>query len=264
MNPLPLPPRIAALIQGKAYELDAAGMSGAAVLCFEDMVLKIEPVSEEACREHAMLRYLQGRLPVPHILAAETENGRSYLLMTRLPGEMACARTLLQDPAALVALLAEGLQMLWHVDVSACPHSAMLTEKLRLAEARVTAGLCDMENVEPGTYGPGGFQSPAALLAWLKANRPAETPSLSHGDYCLPNVFVQDGRLSGFLDWGRGGLADPYQDIALCYRSLHHNFSGHYGSAPVPGFSPELLFDALGIAPDWEKIRYYILLDELF
>ena len=27
---------------------------------------------------------------------------------------------------------------------------------------------------------------------------------------------------------------------------------------------PELLFEALEIEPDWERIRYYILLDELF
>ena len=26
----------------------------------------------------------------------------------------------------------------------------------------------------------------------------------------------------------------------------------------------ELFFDLLGIKPDWEKIKYYILLDELF
>lgn len=30
------------------------------------------------------------------------------------------------------------------------------------------------------------------------------------------------------------------------------------------GFNPELFFEALGIEPDWKKIRYYILLDELF
>ena len=62
----------------------------------------------------------------------------------------------------------------------------------------------------------------------------------------------------------RCGIADKWQDIALCYRSLLHNFSGKYGGKVYEGFSPELLFEKLGIEPDWEKIRYYILLDELF
>ena len=56
-------------------------------------------------------------------------------------------------------------------------------------------------------------------------------------------------------------------DIALCYRSLSHNYSGRYKPIPkdtVSDYDDMLLFRELGIAPDWEKIRYYILLDELF
>lgn len=258
------PPGIASIIGKEAAAPDTVGMSGAKVLCFQDMVLKIEPVSEESDAEHAMLRFLAGKLPVPRILAQERANGMNYLLMTRLPGEMACSKALLADPKGLAALLAEGLRMLARVDISECPQSAMLDEKLRLAAMRVRDGLCGTEDVEPGTYGPGGFFGPAELLAWLCANRPEETPAFTHGDYCLPNVFIENGRISGFLDLGRSGVADPYQDIALCYRSLHHNFNGYYGGKPVPGFHPDMLFDALSIKPDWDKIRYYILLDELF
>lgn len=29
-------------------------------------------------------------------------------------------------------------------------------------------------------------------------------------------------------------------------------------------FKPEMLFEKLGLEPDWEKINYYLLLDELF
>ena len=88
-------------------------------------------------------------------------------------------------------------------------------------------------------------------------------PALSHGDFCLPNVFFNDGAVSGYLDLGFCAVADRYQDIALCYRSLSHNADGSYG--PVyPNVRPEKLFDALQVKPDWEKIRYYILLDELF
>ena len=101
------------------------------------------------------------------------------------------------------------------------------------------------------------------LLEWLKNHKPAEDPVLSHGDFCLPNIFLDGDEVSGFIDLGRSGIADPYQDIALCYRSLCHNFDGTYGRA-YPGFDPMMLFRELGIDPDWEKIRYYRLLDELF
>lgn len=103
-----------------------------------------------------------------------------------------------------------------------------------------------------------------ALLSWLEANRPEEELVLSHGDFCLPNIFLEKEKLSGFIDLGRMGLADKWQDIALCYRSLKHNFEGYYGGKVYEGFDPDILFEALGIEPDWQKLNYYILLDELF
>lgn len=55
-------------------------------------------------------------------------------------------------------------------------------------------------------------------------------------------------------------MTDRYQDIALCCRSLRHN-PEEISSCP---FDEDLFFHELGVARDAEKIRYYILLDELF
>lgn len=255
-----LPPAIEALVQGRPYIQDTIGMSGATILCYSDMVLKIQPQSTEAHRELAAMAWLSGKLPVPKILHAEVAEGVSYLLMSRLPGTMVCDASVMGQPRQAAACLAQGLKLLWQVDTAGCPAPNILDDKLREAECRVAKGLCSTQDAEPGTYGPRGFSSPAALLAWLKENRPQETPVFSHGDYCLPNIFVENRRISGFLDLGRSGISDPYQDIALCYRSLLHN----YQEQPHPEFRPELLFEALELEPDWARIRYYILLDELF
>ena len=80
----------------------------------------------------------------------------------------------------------------------------------------------------------------------------------------LPNIFGRGSQVTGFLDLGHCGIADPYQDLALCFRSLKHNLEGNYGGPIRSNGNPRLLFEKLGIEPDWEKIRYYILLDELF
>lgn len=154
--------------------------------------------------------------------------------------------------------------MLQKVGIPDCPRRSTLDEKLRQAEIRVRNGLCGMEDTEPGTYGPGGFQNPAALLQWLKAHRPEERLVFSHGDCCLPNIFLHKGGISGFIDLGRSGIADEYQDIALCYRSLLHNFGGRFGREKRKDFNAGALFRELEMCPDWEKLRYYILLDELF
>jgi aminoglycoside phosphotransferase len=47
---------------------------------------------------------------------------------------------------------------------------------------------------------------------------------LVHGDYCLPNVLVKDGALSGLVDVGGAGLGDPRQDLAAGVWTLQYNF----------------------------------------
>lgn len=259
-----LPENILRLTEEQAYTMDRTGMSGASIRLYKDRVLKIQPLGPEAENETAMLAYLQGKLPVPKITIQETEEGMSYLLMDRCRGRMACHPACLEDPAALCALLAAGLRALWGVDISRCPCDQRLDQKLEAARYNVENGLVDMDNVEPGTFGKKGFRDPAALLEWLYAHRPAEEPVLSHGDFCLPNLFVEEGRVTGYIDLGRAGIGDRWCDIALCWRSLHHNYVDWCRKTGAAAPDEKLLFQALGMEPDWEKIRYYILLDELF
>jgi len=260
---LMLPSHLQTRLKGKPYTRNTTGLSGAGVLVFDDCVLKLAPDRDDARREAAMMDWLQGRLPVPRVLDHTVENGTSFLLMTRLPGVMSCDPAYMTRPDRLLPLLAEGLKTLWRVDTRDCPGRFSLDDRLLLAEDNVRHGRCETENVEPDTYGSDGFRDPEDLLRWLKEHRPPLDPVLSHGDFCLPNLFFQEDRVSGYLDLGFCAVADRYQDIALCYRSLLHNADGTYG-AFYPGIDADKLFALLQIKPDWEKIRYYRLLDELF
>ncbi len=258
-----LPESIGRFVADSTYSIDTVGMSDSEVLCFENMVLKIEKRSIQTEAEAAMMKWLQGRIPVPELLVHENVGDKSFLLMSRISGKMLCDEEIVTDAHRVVALAAEALQMFWNVDITDAPALITLEEKLQLAEMRVAAGLCDTEDAEPDTYGPNGFISPEKLLQWLIENKPEERLVLSHGDFCLPNIFVKDGKVNGFIDLGRCGVSDRYQDIALCWRSLKHNYDGRYGMR-LDDFDPDVLFDVLGVKPDRELLRYYILLDELF
>ncbi len=264
MSQLQVPLSIKKWIEHKPFKLDDIGMSGNQVLIFEDMVLKIEDSSERIQKHVQVLRWLEGKLSVPQVLEFEEENGKSYLLMSKMEGEMSCDTYYLERPEVLVKALAEGLQMLWKVDVRECPQVRDLDTLLAEARAQIENGLVDLDNVEPSTFGDGGFESPRHLLEWLENHRPRFEPTFSHGDYCLPNVFLKNGQVSGFIDLDRAGICDKWNDIAICYRSLKHNFDGTYGGKVYENFNPDMLFEALGIEPDWEKIKFFILLDELF
>ena len=264
MKEIMLPKQIEELISGKPYALSDIGMSGSQVLMFEDMVLKIEQRSNYVEKQVRIMRWLEGKLPAPKVLAFEIMEEKSFLLMSRMYGDMACSEYYLEHPKVLLKALAEALQMLWALDVSDCPNIRDLDAELAEGKYRVENGLVDVEDAEPTTFTEGGFESPAHLLQWLEENRPAQEPVFSHGDFCLPNMLLVDGKVSGFIDLGDAGVGDKWRDIALCYRSLKHNFDGTFGGKVYEDFNPDMLFEALGIEPNWEKLNYYILLDELF
>lgn len=262
-----IPEKICRLIGDEKYETDKIGMSESSVLMYENKILKVQEYNEEAANEYRMLQYLHEKLPVPQVYAHEISDGKSYLLMSKCPGEMSCSHEYMRNPSVLCKLLANGLKRLWSIDISACPSDQRLSHKLVQAEYNIENGLVDLDNVEPDTFGENGFRNPAELLQWLYDNKPEEELVFSHGDYCLPNIFGIHDEVTGYIDLGKTGISDKWCDIALCYRSLSHNYSGKYNcdaDHTYPDYDELLLFRELDIKPDWEKIRYYILLDELF
>lgn len=263
VNAMNIPASIKRKIGFRKGNLDGIGRSGAQVLMFDDMVLKIQPDSNMAGNEHQMMRWLQGRLPVPQLLEEAHVDGYWYLLMSRMDGKYLCDEGILDDQHRLAALAADGLKKLWAIDVSDCPANRTLDQKFCEIEAGLRGGWITKEQAgQPDTYGPGGFESPAALFDWLVRHRPEEELVLSHGDYCMPNLFADDNGLTGFIDLGLAGVADKWVDIDKGLWSMWANSTGQFGGRQRE-FDRKLLFDALGMEPDEDKLRYYGLLDEL-
>ena len=259
-----IPTNIRKIIESESCAVDNIGMSDSSVYLFSDKVLKVQSANEESENEYMMMKWLKEKLLIPDVIAYEKESDKSYLLMSRISGAMACDDCYMDNPELLIDLLSKAMHMLWEVDITDCPSRINLDKKLEMATYNVEHNLVDMENVQPDTFGEGGFKNPKELLSWLIDNRPQEEPVLSHGDFCLPNIFFSENKVSGFIDLGKMCVADKYQDIALCYRSLTNNLDGGYGGKVRKKLDVNKFFNKLGIVPDWDKIRYYILLDELF
>ena len=157
------PDRIAGFVAGKTYTENLTGMSGSRVLMYDEYVLKIEKTRHEDLETIAVMRWLEGRIPVPVIAVYAEEDGFSYTLMSRVQGRMACDEHYLERPDELTTLLAEALHMLWSVDTAGCPRERSIDVELAEAKYRVERHLVDMDNVEPETFGPGGFRDPEEL-----------------------------------------------------------------------------------------------------
>ena len=151
-----------------------------------------------------------------------------------------------------------GFATLHATNISACPFDQSRRVRVAAAEARVRAGLVREDDFDDARQG----RTAMDLYAELVGRSPAsEDRTFTHGDYCLPNVvLMEDGaggfRVSGFVDCGNAGIADRYQDLALCARSVADNFGDEWVRP---------LFARYGLdSVDQDKLAYYQLLDEFF
>ena len=259
-----LPEDLYDLVAGMPYETDDIGRSESTVLRLSDRVLKIEAHKPETDESVRMIRWMESRVPVPKVLYYGVEDGKSYLLMKRIPGHMACDEKQMQNREELHKLLSEALQLLWQTDIADCPRVRTLEEDLRKARERVEQGLVDRESFRPMGFADESFDSPEALLQWLESHVPDFDPVLCHGDLCLPNVLMEEGRVTGFIDLGAAAVYDRCSDIADCYWSLRANYHGWFGTKPQPDYDPEDFFRALPDDVDREKVRFFLLLGCLY
>ena len=262
-NTIQLPASIEAVLGRQDGEMDELGKSKARVMLFEDYVLKIRPAEDRDTADVKILRWLSGKAPVPQVAAHEVRDGLDWLLMTRIQGKELCKPDVMSDPVLLLDCMAEALHILWSIPAADCPFERTVADRLSHAETAILSGSFDPSDCEPETFGPGGFENPEALLNWLKSNVPEQDRVVTHGDFCLPNLFTDGTKFTGFIDVGNAGTDDCWMDLALGWRSLKHNSDGHYGKI-YPDIHPDDLFRAAGVPKNEEKLRYYILLDELF
>ena len=254
--PPDLPPAWRSRLSAYTPNRQTIGESGAAVYWLdggtEPLFLKCEPAGSlsELPGEAERLRWLAAQgIPCPVVLDATRHGNMEFMLMTAVPGRDTASLPELA-PERIVVLVADALRALHALDSTTCPFDHRAGRRMADARARLDAGLVDSANYESGA-------EPEALFAELLAARPAqENLVVTHGDACFPNFMVADGRFTGFIDCGRLGVADRYQDLALACRSLRRNF----GPAPEAAF-----FRRYGIAePDEAKLAFYRLLDEFF
>jgi Ser/Thr protein kinase RdoA (MazF antagonist) len=103
------------------------------------------------------------------------------------------------------------------------------------------------------------------IVEWLIKNRPSEPKRLAicHGDFHPYNILIQDGKITGVLDWGSTLIADPAMDIANTIKLItifpkYFPLGPEYESVDRNNFS-RLYLDAYRskIPLDNRKVDYY-------
>jgi aminoglycoside 3'-phosphotransferase-2 len=172
--------------------------------------------------------------------------------MTELVGQQA-AGTLIDDPVYdTVAAIAAGCQRLHAADATGFPFVEDVSTLLEQAKNRIERGLVDTADFDDERLG----RTADDLFEELCRVAPGACDVvLTHGDLGLPNIILRQNDGVGFVDVGRAAVSDRWRDLALCLRSIEHDWGREWADEYLRLY---------GVARDEGRVHFYTLLDEFF
>jgi kanamycin kinase len=188
---------------------------------FDDRFVKWNPRTTgiDLDRERVRLEWIASRHPAPRVIASGADETAQWLVTAALPGDCAVGDTWRARRPEAIRAIAAGLRVIHAIPIDDFPPDWT---------AEVWAGR------RPESLGP-----PPTT----------DDPVVVHGDACAPNTLISlAGEWIGHVDFGDLAVGDRWADLAIASLSLDWNFDeGHQSE----------LFEAYGIEPDEERIRYY-------
>jgi kanamycin kinase len=181
-------------------------------------------------QESMILEWIDERVPTPKLLFYGYMEGIEFQLTTEIKGTP-IYKVQAHERMEAVKVLGETLWMIHSLDPSGCPIDNRVENKLAKIDDASVLG-----------------------------EAPDERLVFTHGDYCLPNIIIENDVLSGVIDWDYGGLADPYVDFVSCTWSIAHNF----GEKDAKHKWIPLFFESYGLYEvNEEKLAFYNGLSDL-
>ncbi len=218
--PINLPYEIERFIRGaKIY--DSSGHSQAKVYLIDKgcgYYLKTAPKGTLK-QENEMTAYFHSKGLGAEILHYSS-NEFDLMLTSKIQGEDCTSPRYVADPKRLSVLQGELLRQLHELDYSDCLSKNKTQEYVLSAEKNYHLDNYDKSHF-PDNF---GYSSGEEAYAVLKEGKDAlKSDVLVHGDYCLPNVILDNWKLSGFIDVGASGISDRHIDIFWGLWSLTFN-----------------------------------------
>lgn len=223
----PVPDVVLGLAAGRPAELVWRNELGGLTFRIGNRIVKWNPpqTGVDLERERRRLEWISGRHPAPRVIGHGQDAGGQWLVTEALPGESAVGDGWRARRPEAIRAIASGLRAMHAIGVDDVP--AEWTAEVWVGRS-------------PESLGP----------------RPlVDDPVLVHGDACAPNTLIDtDGRWVGNVDFGDLAVGDRWADLAIASMSLDWNFGeGHQAE----------FFDAYGVEPDEERIRFYRALWDL-
>lgn len=160
-------------------------------------------------REAAMTAFFHNKGLAAQVLGY-ISGEQDYLLTRRIPGEDCIWPRYLEDPKRLSQLTGELLRSLHETDIAGCPVPDRTEEYVTAAHRGYR------ENLYEADLFPDNWGYATAEDAWKDVQTYGpylKKDTLLHGDYCLPNILLDNWKFSGFIDLDSGGVGDRHVDL---------------------------------------------------
>ena len=206
---------------------------------------QLAPQEADLLAEKTAISWLQGQLNVPEVVLFYVEGDTQYLLMTQVAGVSGVHREAMNDISNLIREFASGLREIHSIDIDSCPFDWRMERYVSWVEGLIEMGALD--NQVPAGRTKSFLREE---LSRIKAGLPKEEDLVfTHGDYCLPNIILQNGHLPGFIDWGYAGIGDRYRDFVAADYTIRRNLGSEWVS---------LFFEEYGLGElDEERLLAY-------
>ncbi len=170
-------------------------------------------------RESILTKYYHSKNLAAEVLSYISDE-KDWLLTSKVQGDDCTTKKYLEQPKRLSDTVAEWLTLLHKLEYADCPVQYHTERYLaKAAYNKLT------DNFDKSHF-PDSFGYASAEEAWEvveKQSHLLESNTLLHGDYCLPNIILNNWKFSGFIDVDSGGVGDRHVDLFWGMWSLHFN-----------------------------------------
>ncbi len=209
--PIALPEHIRCLAEGARIYDSSCSPEARVYLIDKDggYYLKVS-AADTLKREADMTAYFHSKGLGTEVIDYTTYDGSDLFLTAAVKGEDCTHATYLENPEKLCDTIAENLRKLHELSYTGCPVMQKTAEYIATAEKNYRTGNYDKSHF-PDSF---GYRSAEEAMSVLREGKDAlKCDVLLHGDYCLPNIMLDDWRLSAYIDVGNGGVGDRHIDL---------------------------------------------------
>jgi len=159
-------------------------------------------------REAVMTRYFNNKGLAANVITYISSD-HDWMLTEKVHGDDGSTKKYIEQPERLCDLFAEQLVILHGMDIVGCPISNHTEIYIDYAKRLYHTGKFDHRRISKK-----GFSTAEEAFRIVETyGDKLKTDTLIHGDYCLPNIIINEWSFSGFIDLELSGIGDRHRDL---------------------------------------------------